>query len=151
MQGKGAPLPLQPIPKSNHNTKTKTKTKNNNKIKVVYTENLTDPFLRVGTIRILLQSRSATASTTPQPSCDGSMWNPKPSFAEWRVNNLTMASASRWRAERGPGTSRGRCDRRGATPPGRRSITRSCTSNQKLEAIRSPSARLLVLCLRDGP
>src|SRR6266496_1627468 len=43
MQGKGAPLPLQPIPKSNHNTKTKTKTKNNNKIKVVYTENLTDP------------------------------------------------------------------------------------------------------------
>jgi hypothetical protein len=41
MQGKGAPLPLQPIPKSNHNTKTKTK--NNNKIKVVYTENLTDP------------------------------------------------------------------------------------------------------------
>jgi integrase len=37
----GAPLPLQPIPKSNHNTKTKTK--NNNKIKVVYTENLTDP------------------------------------------------------------------------------------------------------------
>src|SRR6266496_2596445 len=42
MQGKGAPLPLQPIPKSNHNTKTKTK--NNNKIKVVYTENLTDPF-----------------------------------------------------------------------------------------------------------
>src|SRR6266487_712765 len=43
MQGKGAPLPLQPSPKSNHNTKTKTKTKNNNKIKVVYTENLTDP------------------------------------------------------------------------------------------------------------
>ena len=35
---------MQPIPKSNHNTKTKTKTKNNNKIKVVYTENLTDPF-----------------------------------------------------------------------------------------------------------
>ncbi len=47
MQGKGAPLPLQPIPKSNHNTKTKTKTKNNNKIKVVYTENLTDPIGRV--------------------------------------------------------------------------------------------------------
>jgi hypothetical protein len=46
MQGKGAPLPLQPIPKSNHNTKTKTKTKNNNKIKVVYTENLTDPDAR---------------------------------------------------------------------------------------------------------
>ena len=43
MQGKGAPLPLQPIPKSNHNTKTKTK--NNNKIKVVYTENLTDPLV----------------------------------------------------------------------------------------------------------
>jgi RNA-directed DNA polymerase len=43
LQGKGAPLPLQPIPKSNHNTKTKTKTKNNKKIKVVYTENLTDP------------------------------------------------------------------------------------------------------------
>jgi hypothetical protein len=35
MQGKGVPLPLQPIPK--------TKTKTNNKIKVVYTEDLTHP------------------------------------------------------------------------------------------------------------
>src|SRR5436853_6653458 len=53
MQGKGAPLPLQPIPKTNNNTKNKTKTKNNTKtktktktnykIKVVYTEDLTHP------------------------------------------------------------------------------------------------------------
>ena len=39
MQGKGAPLPLQPIPKTKNNNKTKT----NNKIKVVYTEDLTHP------------------------------------------------------------------------------------------------------------
>jgi hypothetical protein len=34
MQGKGEPLPLQPIPK----------TKTNSKIKVVYTEDLTHPW-----------------------------------------------------------------------------------------------------------
>src|SRR5205823_4264239 len=39
MQGKGEPLPLQPIPKTKNNNKTKT----NNKIKVVYTEDWTHP------------------------------------------------------------------------------------------------------------
>jgi hypothetical protein len=42
MQGKGAPLPLHSIPKTNNNTN-KNKTKTNRKIKVVYTEDLTEP------------------------------------------------------------------------------------------------------------
>ena len=42
MQGKGEPLPLQPIPKTKNNNKTKT----NNKIKVVYTEDWTHPICR---------------------------------------------------------------------------------------------------------
>ena len=43
MQGKGEPLPLQPIPKTKNNNKTKT----NNKIKVVYTEDWTHPVRRI--------------------------------------------------------------------------------------------------------
>ena len=42
MQGKGEPLPLQPIPKTKNNNKTKT----NNKIKVVYTEDWTHPLVQ---------------------------------------------------------------------------------------------------------
>ncbi len=57
MQGKGkCPLPLQPIPKTNNKTKINNKTKSNNKtnnnktktknkIKVVYTEDLTHPYV----------------------------------------------------------------------------------------------------------
>jgi hypothetical protein len=36
----------------------------------------------------VLRSRSATALTTSEHACDGSMWNPERSFAECRVNNL---------------------------------------------------------------
>ena len=48
MQGKGkSPLPLHSIPKTNNNSKTKSnnKTKTKNKIKVVYTEDLTHPWI----------------------------------------------------------------------------------------------------------
>ena len=59
MQGKGEPLPLQPIPKTKNNNKTKT----NNKIKVVYTEDWTHPCSWVGMIfslRLSLRNKQSS-------------------------------------------------------------------------------------------
>jgi hypothetical protein len=66
------------------------------------------------------------------------MWNPKPSFAEWRVNNLTMASPSRWRAERGPGTSRGNVTGAEQLRWHDHQFQDHALRIKKLEAIRSP-------------
>jgi hypothetical protein len=56
MQGKGAPLPLHSIPKTNNNTNTKNKnkTKTNRKIKVVYTEDLTEPLFMRSTFTVVV-------------------------------------------------------------------------------------------------
>jgi len=49
---------------------------------------------RARTIRILLQSLSATALTASQPSCDGSMWIRNGRLPNGVSTTLTMASAT---------------------------------------------------------